>query len=240
MVALWSWLFGRQVARADSLEQRLRPGRFRNLNYRLGSCHPPVAPAPLVVYLHGAGGAGEDNRSQLQRGNGFALSRLLEYEPCYVLAPQCPRTSAWWSASESPSPQGMALLALIDELSSRLPIDPARVYLLGPSMGGHGVWDLGWREPSRWAALVPICGAAPPGRLEALASTPIWCFHGELDNEVPVECSRRAVQTLRRLRAPIRYTELAGIGHSCTREVVERDDLLAWVFQQRRDRFTSD
>ena len=38
------------------------------------------------------------------------------------------------------------------------PVDRGRVYLTGISMGGYGAWALAALYPTRFAALVPICG----------------------------------------------------------------------------------
>ncbi len=51
---------------------------------------------PLVVYLHGSGGLGNDNEKQLGLGNIFGTRVWLLPEnqkvyPCYVLAPQTDR-----------------------------------------------------------------------------------------------------------------------------------------------------
>ena len=44
---------------------------------------------------------------------------------------------------------------VIAEVKRRFRIDENRVYLVGFSMGGRGVWHLGMRYPSDWAAIVP-------------------------------------------------------------------------------------
>ncbi|MGB1834948.1 MAG: prolyl oligopeptidase family serine peptidase, partial [bacterium] len=44
------------------------------------------------------------------------------------------------------------------EVMKEYPIDPDRVYLAGSSMGGQGVWHIGTRNPSRFAALAPQAG----------------------------------------------------------------------------------
>jgi predicted peptidase len=54
---------------------------------------------PLVVYLHGGGGLGNDNLKQLQFGNIFGTRLWLLPEnqkrfPCYVVAPQ---SDSGWS-----------------------------------------------------------------------------------------------------------------------------------------------
>ena len=74
----------------------------------------------------------------------------------------------------------------------------------------------------------------PHHRAALLQNTPIWCFHGGEDRDVPVEGSRRAVQMLLEGGRPVRYTEMPGVGHNCAREVFGRDDLLPWLFEQSR------
>jgi hypothetical protein len=76
---------------------------------------------PLVVYLHGGGGLGNDNLSQLQFGNilGTRLWLLPENQkrfPCYVVAPQS--DSGWvryngWDLTEAGLPK--VLPGLVEE-----------------------------------------------------------------------------------------------------------------------------
>src|SRR5262249_44984026 len=70
------------------------------------------------------------------------------------------------------------VLALVKTLQAELPIDADRVYLVGLSMGGYGVWDLLCRAPSLFAAAVAICGGGDEAQAERLRGLPIWAFHG--------------------------------------------------------------
>jgi len=69
---------------------------------------------PLVIYLHGSGGLGDDNLKQLTLGNRFGTRVWLLPEnqrrfPCYVVAPQTDRdgsdtifrSSRRWSSPDS-------------------------------------------------------------------------------------------------------------------------------------------
>jgi predicted peptidase len=110
-------------------------------------------PVPLVVLLHGAGERGDDNQAQL--GNGAAELLATDERraafPCVYVLPQCPQGHRWvevdWTAAShhlppQPSQPLAALLALLDVLLTDSRIDARRIYLLGLSMGGFGVWDL--------------------------------------------------------------------------------------------------
>ncbi|MGH3545270.1 MAG: alpha/beta hydrolase-fold protein, partial [Mycobacteriales bacterium] len=149
---------------------------------------------PMILLLHGSDERGSDNEAQL--GNGVA--ELLESlpEPCFSLVPQCPINHRWaevnWTARRhiipsEPSVPLSTTLELLDRHCAHYRIDPARIYLIGLSMGGYGVWDLLCRQPDRFAAAVPICGGADEDAVAAARSVPIWAFHGKLDLVVPVD-----------------------------------------------------
>jgi predicted peptidase len=68
-------------------------------------------------------------------------------------------------------------------------VDPARVYVTGLSCGAFGIWEYLAKYPSDFkvAAAVPIAGDGRPGSRSnycALGSTPLWAFHGALDDVV--------------------------------------------------------
>ena len=51
---------------------------------------------PLVLFLHGAGERGSDNKIQLVHGmNDFASDEIMAKYPAFVIAPQCPVGEAW-------------------------------------------------------------------------------------------------------------------------------------------------
>jgi predicted peptidase len=47
-----------------------------------------------------------------------------------------------------------------------------------------------------------------------IGSTPIWIFHGDADDTVSVEESRKMAQALQAAKANVRYTEYPGVGHN--------------------------
>lgn len=214
-----------------------------SLPYRLFSPRGAATAAedaqyPLVLFLHGAGERGENNRSQLRHGaRSFATDAAQAEHPAYVLAPQCPR-GMWWHDGDN-----LAMcLEIIDSLSaSGAKIDPDRIYLTGLSMGGYGTWLLLPQAPDRFAAAVPICGGGKPKQAPAFAHVPIWAFHGDADRTVPVDKSRKMVEatlaaTQKKELPPPRYTEYPGVAHnSWTRTYADRE-VHDWLFAQRRGR----
>lgn len=203
---------------------------------------------PVILFLHGAGERGSDGLLQTTVGLGAAIRRTPARYPAIVVFPQAPRDSLWTGASAE------AAMAALEESLNEFAVDPARVYLTGLSMGGHGTWYLAYRYPERFAAVAPVCGwvvslprmaasasvvpteDGPP--FEALArrlsGLPIWIFHGEIDPVVPVGESRKAAAALKRAGAEVRYTELLGIEHNAWDAAYASPEFSAWLFAQRR------
>lgn len=200
---------------------------------------------PLVLLLHGAGESGNDNSAQLRNGvaellgSGPAAARF----PCYYVVPQCPTKHRWvevdWGAERhvlppEPSLPLSATVELLDVLLRRHPIDPQRLYLIGMSMGGFGVWDLLSRCPERFAAAIPICGGADESAIVAARAVPVWAFHGARDPTVRLERSRRAIAALRQAGGTPRYTEYPNVDHDAWTHAFAEPDLLPWLFSHSR------
>lgn len=199
--------------------------------------------APLVVFLHGAGERGRDNQRQLTWLPAVLAAQRRRY-PCCVLALQCPEDEQWvevpWDRTDSqpqpaaPSRALRAVMAALQRVFSEQPIDRARVYLTGLSMGGYGSWDLATRHPEWFAALLPVCGGGDATKAERLRGLPVFAFHGAEDPAVPVQQSRLMVEALRRLAIPVRYAELPGVQHDSWRQAYSEGGGLDWLFAQRR------
>jgi predicted peptidase len=130
---------------------------------------------PLVVYLHGSGGLGDDNLQQLGLGNIFGtrvwlLPQNQKRFPCYVVAPQTAQGWVRYDFSKQTAVRppevvpglgdGARLaLELIDALRREFPIDDRRIYVTGQSMGGAGAWHLIAHRPRLFAAAAICCGS---------------------------------------------------------------------------------
>ena len=204
---------------------------------------------PLVVFLHGSGGQGDDNLKQLGLGNIFGTRVWLLPEnqknfPCYVLAPQTDRgwihydTSQWAKGKAGIIPglgdgAGM-VLKIIDVLRHEFPIDDRRIYVMGQSMGGGGTWNVITFRPNFFAAAVICCGSVSMEDGTASVETPVWAFHGDSDQTVPVSVSRERIAARRKAGGHPVYTEYVGVDHNVWEWAFTEPGLVTWLFAQRR------
>ena len=201
---------------------------------------------PVVLFLHGAGERGDDNKTQLMHFPVvMAEPKNRAAYPCFLIAPQCHRGRKWsnvnWSAKSSePMPastsdQMNVALGILDRVLAEYPTDADRVYLTGLSMGGYGSWDLAERMPERFAALAPICGGGNVERADRLVNIPTWAWHGDKDPAVPVARSREMIAAIEKAGGHPKYTELPGVAHnSWIQAYHDPNGLLPWMFAQVR------
>jgi predicted peptidase len=202
---------------------------------------------PLVVYLHGSGGLGDDNLKQLTFGNRFGTRVWLLPEnqkrfPCYVVAPQTDRGWIKYDFAQQPAKElpgfgdgNRLALEIVDELRHELAIDERRIYVAGNSMGGAGVWNVLANRPNFFAAAVITSGGVSPDDGTGSVATPLWSFHGELDEVVPVSSARDRIAARRKAGGHPIYTEYPGTDHNNgARLGFTEPALVNWVFSQRR------
>ncbi len=195
---------------------------------------------PLVLYLHGIGSRGTDNKRQLFLFQPL-LSGLREKYPCFVLAPQCPQSETW-ATFHSQSRQmraapttAMALVkALVDETLKDYPVDPRRVYVTGNSMGGFGTFEFIQRWPKMIAAAAPVASGGDVDFAKTCADVPLWVFHGSKDTTVRPDYSSNMVDALKAAGGEPRFTLYPDAGHTISDMVYGDPSLLEWMFAQRR------
>jgi predicted peptidase len=198
---------------------------------------------PVVLFLHGAGERGSDNKMQLLYLPELMASDAYRAKyPCFLIAPQCPTDEKWvdvnWSDRHAVPPgelnaEARAVIGMLDEVERKYPVDRQREYLTGLSMGGYGTWALAAAFPERFAAVVPICGGGDEAQAARLTAVPIWAVHGADDKAVPVERSRAMIEAIRQAGGHPRYTEYPGVPHnSWTPAYTDPEGVVPWMFQQ--------
>ncbi len=217
--------------------------------YRLFRPEAKGGKLPLVVFLHGSGGLGDDNLKQLGLGNIFGtrlwvLPECQQRFPCYVLAPQTDR--GWNRYDFSQQNQGpatvlpgfgdgsRAALEIVDALRHEFAIDEHRIYVMGQSMGGAGTWNMITYRPQFFAAAVICCGSVSPDDGTGSIHTPLWNFHGDSDKTVPVSVSRERIAARRKAGGHPLFTEYAGVDHNVWEWAFTEPALVPWLFSQRR------
>jgi predicted peptidase len=195
---------------------------------------------PLVLWLHGSDGRGSDNLKQItqenQLGSHFWISTEVQLKfPAFVLAPQCP-VGQYWSEPEFNQPSKWLVLAMeaLGKIEKQYSIDPDRVYLVGQSMGGLGVYSLLQNYTGQWAAAIIVSTYDTFSDTPAIAKVPLWVFQGDADPSVPVTQVRSMMAELKKARANVRYTEYHRVGQEAWNKAFAEPDLLPWLMAQKR------
>lgn len=173
----------------------------------------PAGERSLWISMHGGGGAPEQVNTQQWR-NQFKL-----YQPKegIYLTPRAP-TNTWnlWHQKHIDP----LFSRLIENMVALRGVDPDKVYLMGYSAGGDGVWQLAPRMADRYAAASMMAGHPNEAKLLGLRNLPFGIFCGALDhqhkrNEV---CAQRIKQIKKLAEAdPGGYLNMTrlyeGMGH---------------------------
>lgn len=179
---------------------------------------------PLIISLHGSGGIGDDNLSNLRFWNGvMARAEWRDKYPSVVLVPQRRPGGIWGPKPDDDRVKDfyvrndlLPVFELIAEIKQEFPIDDSRIYAIGSSGGGRGTWNILLARPEMFAAAIPVCGrfTLQPEDITTLTRIPTWCFHGDADPLVDVKFSRDLFAKLSDSGGVMKYTELRGVRHN--------------------------
>ena len=202
---------------------------------------------PLVLFLHGSGERGNDNELQLVHGSSLFLDKgFRKQNPAIVVFPQC-GADDFWSTLDRDNPSGFGFVekpknnetlelveGMLDELILNHGVDKKRIYVGGLSMGGMGTYELVYRNPRKFAAAFAICGGANP-KIARKLRRPAWRIdHGEADEVVPVELSKKMVSAILKKRGSVTYNWYPGVNHNSWDNVFADSEFLPWLFAQKK------
>ncbi len=203
------------------------------------------AKLPLLIFLHGAGGVGDDiSEVKGKPTEIWEGIRKFNKGPCIVVAPQCLKKSTSGERGIW-TPEDLNLL--LQNLKATLPVDDRRIYLSGISMGGYGTWAWAAHDPQHFAAIAPIVGGIGRGGPKDvtpdfdqwatnLAKIPVYAFVGALDTTVPPERSERMIAAIQKAGGKgAKLKVYPEEGHGAGRVVVASAEYYEWIFSQKRN-----
>lgn len=196
---------------------------------------------PLVIFLHGAGGTGDQIRQVARRPHALLQTIQKAEKKCLCVAPQAlksPREHGGWVPKD--------LDILIAHFKKTLPVDEKRIYLTGTSMGGYGTYVWAGNSPDHFAAIAPMVGGIGPGgpkditkNLDRwgknLAKIPMKAYYGENDGVVPADRGAMILKSIEKsggTKAEI--IVLKGEGHGAGRVPYRDVKFVQWLFSQKK------
>ena len=205
----------------------------------------PGKPA-ILVFLHGIGERGSENLANIRLAVPEIVRQIkAAKQKVVLLAPQCPADQLWSTRhrggpeaklTEKPRPALGMVPVLIRKKIQEFDADSDRVYITGLSLGGYGTWDLMERYGTGlFAAGVTCSGGGDPAQAEKMKDLPIWIFHGEADQTLPVMLSRRMYAALKEAGSDVVfYREYPGVPHDCWTRTYRDPEVWKWLFSQKR------
>lgn len=199
-------------------------GSIEPYNLFVPTAHDTATSLPLVVVLHGKGATWE---------SWFAATDVREWAESEGFVVAAPHGRGNWFYL---GPGEQDTLDVINEAKSLCRIDEERIYLLGHSMGGWGVWHLAAARPDLFAAIVPMATWPPAELLANVRNLAPLIIHGLKDETVHPAGSERAVNHLKILGIEHRYIEVPEAGHESRMINDMFPEIGDWIRDRRRTR----
>jgi polyhydroxybutyrate depolymerase len=178
------------VPAGDFLVRFEHDGRDRRYLVHVPRPGDAAAPRPLVVVLHGAADDAVENRKWLD------LDAVADREGFVTVYPDgtgpfgdrlhmwnsgvCCGSAQWGSVDDV----GF-LLAVLDDVAQRTPIDATRVYVTGLSNGGMMTYRIAAEASDRIAAIAPVAGGRAAVLGDGVRAMPVMHVHSVDDPVVP-------------------------------------------------------
>jgi poly(3-hydroxybutyrate) depolymerase len=184
------------------------------------------SPVPLIVMLHGSGRVG---LSLVEKWKALAKK-----EGFIIAGPDSSNIKVWGSPQDGPD----FLRDLVEELKTKYPINPRRVYLFGHSAGASFALEMSLMESQYFAATAIHAGALPPEGHDliemAKRKIPISIQVGDSDESFPVKVVRATRDTLNAKGFAVELTELPNHDHWYY-DLAPKINRTAWDFLEKHE-----
>lgn len=157
---------------------------------------PAGEPLAVVLSFHGAGMDADAQRTIDGLVDASTDAVIVHPQGLIVDIDDQVRQVAGWDVQGNAVDETAFVTALLDELATRVCIDPARVWATGLSNGGAMALSLACRLPDRISAVAPVAGGYVPVDCPDAGAVPVIAFHGLDDLVTPYEGSGPPAQTL--------------------------------------------
>jgi phospholipase/carboxylesterase len=193
-----------------------------------------AGPHPTLLLIHGRGADEEDLPGLADRLDPRLL--ILSVRAPFPFSPGGGYT--WYDVGEGGSPEPAMfrescerLSRFVDQALQQYPVDPARLFLLGFSMGTVMALALSLSRPGLVRGVSANSGYVAEGthlvyRWTDLAGTSFFLAHGTFDPVIPIALARRARDLFSASNAPHMFREYP-MAHQITDESLA--DIAAWL-----------
>lgn len=196
------------------------------LNYWLYTPAKVENGMPLLIYLHGGSGKGNDLNTLLENGfPQYLHAGDLGNLNAYVIIPQLAKDITGWSSIAT------TLRDLITSTATKYHCDNTRISITGHSMGGTGSWSIAAKYPQLFYRIAPLSGSITNtvANLTALGGSNIWAFVGSEDVIFDPQSTINFINALNTSTAT--YTIIDGATHFDVPQVYvsEEYNLVDWL-----------
>ena len=189
----------------DDITKELIKSNGKERAYYLYVPSTVKGPAPLIVMLHGSNRTGV---TLVEKWKDYAKK-----ENIIIVGPDATNLRGWGSPQDGPE----YLHELVEELKSKYPINPRRVYLFGHSAGASFSLHMGLMESQYFAAVAIHAGALRSDDMQlielAKRKIPISMQIGDSDQLVPLQIVRATRDALKEAGFTVDLIEIANHDH---------------------------
>ena len=132
-------------------------------------------------------------------------------------------------------------MKLIDKVANDYKVDKNRIILTGMSSGGNGTWNIAWKHPHKFAAILVVSGKTYGAESHAreLANMPVYGICGNANKE-----ERKRNEMMKKLIRKIKqfgkgkYAGLEtinGATHGGAQKYYQRQSVFKWMLSQKKN-----